>query len=367
MPSVSATPGRSRAPRPDRHPRRARAAPRRRSRRDAVAAHSSMPVVSTALSVHTEYTSRPPGRTASAAAASSTALERRELGELPGAQPPARLGPAPQHAEAGARRVEQHAVERAGARTAARRRRPRSARPPRSPSRPRGGRDHARPARDGGRAPTTMPVSPMRLGERGDLAAGRGADLEDALARSRVERRRDRLARLVLRRGAPVAHRGQRAEIAGAGHHERVGHQRAARDRRAGRAQLRLDRVDRRRGAGSPAASPRRGSFTASSTARASARPRSATSSVHDPVGHRRADRRSTAVSSPSGSGHGGPAADERAEPGVDEALGARRHRLHRGHGLADRRVGGDAAPELVRAEAQRGPDRRVEARRPCG
>ena len=61
----------------------------------------------------------------------------------------------------------------------------------------------------------------MRSAARGGLAAGRGRDVEDALPRLRVERGDDRLARLVLRRHASVAQRGERAEVAGVAHEER--------------------------------------------------------------------------------------------------------------------------------------------------
>ena len=57
------------------------------------------------------------------------ALQRGQLVDRVRLDPPARLGPAAQHPEPGARRVEQHPVEARRRRTAARGRRPRPARP----------------------------------------------------------------------------------------------------------------------------------------------------------------------------------------------------------------------------------------------
>ena len=102
---------------------RARAPTRRR--------RSSRP----AVSVHTEYTSRPPGRTIVAAAREQLALQRGELVDRVGLDPPARLRSAPQHPEARARRVEQHAVEGVRPERQSRGRRPRPESTAASPSR----------------------------------------------------------------------------------------------------------------------------------------------------------------------------------------------------------------------------------------
>ncbi len=147
--------------------------------------------------------SRPDARSAAAAVSSS----RWSVGERVdgrGIDAPARLGPPTEDAEPAARRVDEHAVERAArAPPGGGRRRPRvrpcrgrAGAPPRTTRREAAGvhvdRDDA-----AGRA------DPLRNG-RG-LAARRGGDVEDAVAGLRCEDVHDRLARLVLRRGAPVA------------------------------------------------------------------------------------------------------------------------------------------------------------------
>ena len=60
------------------------------------------------------------------------------------------------------------------------------------------------------------------LGDRGGLAAGRGGEVGDPLARLRVEHRDDRLARLILRGGATVTHCGQPRRVADAPHDQRL-------------------------------------------------------------------------------------------------------------------------------------------------
>ena len=141
------------------------------------------------------------------------ALERGELADLLGPEPPAGLGPAPQHAEAGARSVEQHAVEPPPANGSAARRRPPS--PP--PAAAADGRGRRRGA-SGPDARRPRPRARRRacLGDRGRLAAGGGTDLEDPLPGRRVEHERHRAARLVLGRRPTVANRRQRTEIPGA-------------------------------------------------------------------------------------------------------------------------------------------------------
>ena len=78
----------------------------------------------------------------------------------------------------------------------------------------------------------------MRSAARGRLAARRRRDVEHALARLRIERGDDGLARLVLRRDAPVAQRVERAEVTGVAHEERAGYERSGLDLDAERAQL---------------------------------------------------------------------------------------------------------------------------------
>ena len=111
MPSVRAADGTSSAPRPcrrhgvarRRRARRSRAAPTRRTRRP--------PTVSMLVSVHTEYTRRPPGRTARAAAASISRCRPARSVASRGCTRQRASGPPAQHAEPGARRVEQDPVE----------------------------------------------------------------------------------------------------------------------------------------------------------------------------------------------------------------------------------------------------------------
>ena len=125
-----------------------------------------------------------------------------------GVAPPARLGPAPQRAQAGARRVEQHPVVAAVAsgevaRVADAAPRPATPRWPGGPARPGAGaarwRSRRRRARRGQR------------GEQRGLAARAGAQVEPALVAARRAARsasaeRAQLAALVLHAGACVAH-----------------------------------------------------------------------------------------------------------------------------------------------------------------
>ena len=77
-----------------------------------------------------------------------------------------------------------------------------------------------------------------RLGQRGDLPAGRGADLEHALSRDGADGRGDGLAPLVLGSRAAVGDGSELAGVASPAHDERVGKQPAAFDSCAGRGEL---------------------------------------------------------------------------------------------------------------------------------
>ena len=79
MPSVPAASGQEERAAAVRAPRRAGRRDRRRSRASFAAPTASTSSVSARVSVHTEYTSRPPGRTTAAAAREQLALQ---LGEL---------------------------------------------------------------------------------------------------------------------------------------------------------------------------------------------------------------------------------------------------------------------------------------------
>ena len=188
------------------------------------------------VSVHTEYTRRPPGRTACAARDEQRPLQLGEVGRVARLHPPARVRAAAQHTQSRARRVEQHAIEarvghgqlpaigdrrndRADAATSRR---------PHHGAHACGmhvGREH-------------HAVVAHALGRGGGLAARCRCDVENAFARLRIERGHDRLARLVLRRDATGAHRVERAEIAGVTHEERGGVETPGLDVDAERAQL---------------------------------------------------------------------------------------------------------------------------------
>ena len=90
-----------------------------------------------------------------------------------------------------------------------------------------------------------------RLGQRGRLAAGRGADLENAIARSRAHQCRDRLTRLVLRRGPPLPHGGEPGRVADALDEQRIGDEHPALHPASGLNELRGERVGGDAGAGS--------------------------------------------------------------------------------------------------------------------
>ena len=137
-----------------------------------------------------------------AAAASSTRCSAARSRTSLGLHAPARVGPAAQHAEPAARRVEQHPVERC-------RRAPAGWRPSATIGRDRaahadafrGAQRRCAPARDAGRRRRRRPSPPMRSAAAVALPPGRRRDVEHAVARLRVEHGDDRLARLVLRRG----------------------------------------------------------------------------------------------------------------------------------------------------------------------
>ena len=102
---------------------------------------------------------------------------------------------------------------------------------------------------------------------------------------------------------------GHPARVAGAAHDQRVGQQRGRvrRSRRPPPARRRPRRPSR--GGGSPAASARPARWRSPARPRASSTPEVGEEPGHDPVGHRRADRRRASTESPSGHGHGGPSA----------------------------------------------------------
>ena len=95
-----------------------------------------------------------------------------------------------------------------------------------------------------GRDHEAVVVHPFRT--RTCLAAGCGRDVEHTLARLRIERGDDRLARLVLRSGAALPYRRERADVATAWHDERVGDERAPFHAEPEVEQLLFDLGDRR-------------------------------------------------------------------------------------------------------------------------
>ena len=107
MPSVSASCGNSSPPRPWGR-QGAGGASRGSSDGWCSARCSSIPIVSDLVSVHTPYTSQPPGATSSTAASTSSRLQRGEPRLVVGRDAPAGVGAATQHAEAGAGRVDEH-------------------------------------------------------------------------------------------------------------------------------------------------------------------------------------------------------------------------------------------------------------------
>ena len=151
-------------------------------------------------------------------------LQGGELVDRLGPELPPGVGAAAQHADAAARRVEEHAVEGPG---------PQWRRA--GVAHDRGelveleplarGRDHADPAGvdvDGDH----RALGADQLGDGGGLAPGRGGEVGDALPRHRGERVHHRLAALVLRGGPAFADRVEPGGIADPAHDERVGHQR---------------------------------------------------------------------------------------------------------------------------------------------
>ncbi len=159
-------------------------------------------------------------------------LQRREFADVALGHPPARVGPAAQHAEAAARRVEEGPVE--GLRGERRRRGVGHDRDhTRQPETRRGLPHHLdAPGVQVGR--DDEPVVAHRLGRRGRLAPGRGGEIGDALTRLRVEAAHDRLARLVLGRRRPLSYRRERRWVAGRVEDQRVGNQPARRRTHAG-------------------------------------------------------------------------------------------------------------------------------------
>ena len=190
------------------------------------AAHSSISSVSARVSVHTEYTSRPPGRTIAAACASSVRLQRRRAGRpVAGctrqrASGRRRNTPRPLHGASSSTRSNVAAANGSASPDAtsawidARCRRPGGLAHEPQPARVQVGGDHEA-------------VVAHAFGDAGGLAPGRRRDVEHTLALLRVERAHHRLAGLVLRRDPPFAHAAQAFEIAGADDHDRVVDQRA--------------------------------------------------------------------------------------------------------------------------------------------
>ena len=308
MPSVPASEGSRSAPRPCRR----HGAPAASERGEVRAARTPRtrrlrpsPRAERAHRVH-EPAARPHGVAAAATSSSrcSAARSRTSLGR----HPPARVGPAAQHAEAAARRVEQHTVERLRRAPAVRGRR---RRPARSHRERRGDRRRARAVRTRPActsAATTSPSSRMRSAVARRLAAGRGGDVEHALARLRVEHGDDGLARLVLRRGPAVATARERAEVA------RVrattsasGTSVAALDVDAGGAQLGCSTSSAVARIGFDAQRDRRRLVVERERRDRVGAPSVVDEQAHDPVGMRGADADRRRSSSPSGHGHGGP------------------------------------------------------------
>ena len=136
--------------------------------------------------------------------------QRVLLGQQPldavGRHPPAQVGVGAQRAQAAARRVEQDAVERCP--SASRGVGADDARRCVAPSRSQRPAQRARRGRRGARTATTSPSSPISAARCGRLAARRGAEVEDPLARLRVDDLGDELAS--ARRTRVAASRGRR-------------------------------------------------------------------------------------------------------------------------------------------------------------
>ncbi len=360
IPSVPATCGSSNAPLPHgRHgPIGGGSATRSGS---AARAHSSTSIGlgarQRAHRVHEPATRTAPSRPRSSSSSRCSAASSLDRAGL---DPPARFGPAPQHPEARARRVEQDPVERRRRRTASRR--PSAAtgataaeaEPRRGPLAP------ARGGPGGRRPPPPRRRSSIASAIAVTFPPGRGADLEHPLARARADRGGDRLAPLVLWRRAPVGdgrrsgpgrrHRARSARRAGAGR---------ARPR-AGRDQLGLDRRPRSARRGLTRSVSAGGSFAISSAARPSSTPRSANIRATIQSG---IDVRTPTASteSPSGHGHGGPRSATRRSTAFDEPLRSRRDAARaRRRSRRPRR----AARRLRPAGTRRAAARRAPARR---
>ncbi len=173
------------------------------------------------------------------------ALQRGEIAHVGRFDAPAGVGPAPEHAEPAARRVEEDPVERARRAPRGDGRRRRSSRWHRARRcvRRRAIRVRTRPGCRS--AATTRPSAPMRSAAAVALPPG-----ADARSRMRspgcgIEDADDRLARLVLRGRPPLGDRGQRREVARVPHEQCARRQRARLDLDAGRAQLGGHRLDR--------------------------------------------------------------------------------------------------------------------------
>ena len=220
MPSVPAASGRRSAPRPCGIHGSPGGASAVKSGRCS-AAHASMSTVSSRVSVHTEYTSMPPGRTiVGGRRRAARVASAASSGIASGSQAPAGVGSTAEHTDAAAR-----ARRAAPGRTCRCRRAGRGRRPRRTTT---FGRSQAGDRFfDEADAPGVdvdgdhLTVVTDLLGDRGGLAAGGGGEIGDALARLRVEHRDDGLAALVLRCGAAVAHCGQPRRVTDAPDHER--------------------------------------------------------------------------------------------------------------------------------------------------
>ena len=295
MPSVRGV-GRQRAA------RRGRAAPRvagggstRRTRGAPTPRTRRLATVSFGLSVHTEYTSRPPGRTARRGCDEQLALERGELGTSLGrtrqrASGRRRSTPSPVHGASSSTRsnvpVDARKLAAVGDdRHDERRQRARRA--------PRVIRAHARRVHVGR---DDEPVVAHALGDAVALPPGAAATSSTRSPGCGSSTADDGLARLVLRRDAGRrATRAQRAEVAGVAHEQRVGHERRRARPRRRRAQLGGRRRRRWRAHAVHAQRDRRRFVVERRASRARpSRPSSSTSMLHDPVGMRRAhaDRR---------------------------------------------------------------------------
>ena len=235
MPSVRAAEGTRSAPRPWRRHGSPGGSSATKSGSSDAANASTADRLDARERAHASRRAGRPGRTMRAAAASSARWRPASSATSRGLDAPARVGPPAQHAQARARRVEQHPVERRRRRTGGGGRRRRAGAPTLSRPRPRRAHDRAdaRRVHVGGdhearRRACARPRRPPCPPGAGATSRTRSPGCGSSAATTAW-------LRLVLRRDPAVAHQLERAEVAGVAHEQRVGDE-LSRARRRSRA-----------------------------------------------------------------------------------------------------------------------------------